>query len=118
MGRRPRPSSRRPRTTSSMAAPLSCVRCPSTRQVRGSGSSTSDNLRALPTDSILGTRIPRLEDSRLLTKGGVYTADLRDPLLDGALYATYVRSTLAHGTFTVDVSDALQADGVVGAFTG
>jgi len=53
--------------------------------------------------SILGTRVARIEDPRFLTEGGTYMADFQDPLLDGALYVTFVRSSLAHGTFTVDV---------------
>src|SRR4051812_295492 len=67
--------------------------------------------------SILGTRVARIEDPRFLTDGGTYMADLRDPLLDGALYVTFVRSTLAHGTFTVDVSEATSMPGVHAVFT-
>ncbi|MEY2460826.1 MAG: aerobic carbon-monoxide dehydrogenase large subunit, partial [Acidimicrobiaceae bacterium] len=67
--------------------------------------------------SILGTRVARKEDPRFLTAGGTYMADFRDPLLDGALYVTFVRSTLAHGTFTVDVGEAAAAPGVRGVFT-
>src|SRR5436305_10772401 len=67
--------------------------------------------------SILGTRVARIEDPRFLTEGGTYMADLKDPLLDGALYVTFVRSSLAHGTFTVDVSDAAAAPGVHAAYT-
>jgi len=67
--------------------------------------------------SILGTRVARVEDPRFLTVGGTYLADLKDPLLDGALYATFVRSTLAHGTITVDAAEARNADGVVAVFT-
>jgi carbon-monoxide dehydrogenase large subunit len=66
---------------------------------------------------ILGTRVARVEDQRFLTAGGTYVADLKDPLLDGALYVTYVRSTMAHATFTVDVDEAGQAPGVVGVYT-
>ena len=44
-------------------------------------------------------------------------ADFRDPLLDGALYVTFVRSTLAHGTFTVDTTEAAGAPGVHAVFT-
>ena len=62
--------------------------------------------------SILGTRVTRVEDPRFLTDGGTYLADLRDPLLDGALFVTFVRSSLAHGTFTLDVTDAREAPGV------
>ena len=67
--------------------------------------------------SILGTRVARVEDPRFLTDGGTYMADLRDPLLEGALYVTFVRSTLAHGTITVDVRDAREAPGVHAVFT-
>jgi len=67
--------------------------------------------------SILGTRVARVEDPRFLTDGGTYMADFQDPLLEGARYVTYVRSSLAHGTFTVDVSDAREAPGVLAAYT-
>ena len=50
--------------------------------------------------SILGTRVLRTEDPKFLTVGGTYVADVRDPLLEGALYVTYVRSTVAHGAIT------------------
>ena len=69
--------------------------------------------------SILGNRVLRTEDPRLLTEGGVYVADLRDPRLDGAVYATYVRSTMAHAEITgVDVADAAASPGVVAVVTG
>ena len=42
--------------------------------------------------SIMGTRVLRTEDPRLLTSGGVYTDDLRLPELTGAAYVTIVRS--------------------------
>jgi len=69
--------------------------------------------------SILGNRVLRIEDTRLLTEGGRYVADLQDPRLDGAVHATYVRATLAHAEITgIDVSDALDAPGVVAVVTG
>jgi carbon-monoxide dehydrogenase large subunit len=69
--------------------------------------------------SILGNRVLRVEDPRFLTVGGTYLADLRDPLLDGALHATFVRSTVAHAEIRgVDVAAALDVPGVVAAFTG
>jgi carbon-monoxide dehydrogenase large subunit len=69
--------------------------------------------------SILGNRVLRSEDGRLLTEGGRYLADLQDPRLDGAVHATYVRATLAHAEILgIDVSDALAAPGVVGVVTG
>ena len=42
--------------------------------------------------SILGTRVVRTEDPRLLTAGGSYTDDLRVPELAGAARVTFVRS--------------------------
>ena len=60
----------------------------------------------------------RVEDPRFLTVGGTYCADLRDPLLDGALHATYVRSTIAHGVVNrIDVSEAQAIPGVVAVLT-
>ncbi len=70
--------------------------------------------------SILGNRVLRKEDPKFLTTGGVYVDDLLDePLLDGALHATYVRSTVAHGVIlSIDTSDALAMPGVRAVFTG
>jgi aerobic carbon-monoxide dehydrogenase large subunit len=65
--------------------------------------------------SILGTRVLRTEDPRFLTSGGVYTADLQ---LEGACHVHFVRSTIAHARLVaVDVSAALEAPGVVAAYT-
>src|SRR5262245_57328200 len=69
--------------------------------------------------SVLGNRVARVEDPRFLTAGGTYCADVRDPLLDGALHATFVRSTVAHGSLVgIDTSDALGLPGVVAVVTG
>jgi aerobic carbon-monoxide dehydrogenase large subunit len=68
------------------------------------------------TVSILGTRVIRTEDPRFLTTGAVYTDDLALP---GACYVHFVRSAVAHARITsVDVSAALEAPGVIAAFTG
>jgi aerobic carbon-monoxide dehydrogenase large subunit len=68
--------------------------------------------------SILGTRVVRTEDPRLLTAGGTYVDDLRDPELAGAARVTFVRSPLAHALITnIDVSAALDAPGVVAVLT-
>lgn len=68
--------------------------------------------------SVMGTRVTRREDPVFLTSGGVYTADLSDPLLDGAVHAHFVRSTMAHARLTeVDVSEALESPGVVAIYT-
>lgn len=70
--------------------------------------------------SILGNRVLRKEDPKFLTVGGTYVDDLLDePLLDGALHVTYVRSTVAHGVInSIDTSDALAMPGVRAVFTG
>jgi aerobic carbon-monoxide dehydrogenase large subunit len=68
--------------------------------------------------SILGTRVIRTEDPRLLTAGGVYVDDLREPELDGAARVTFVRSTVAHARITgIDKSEALAQPGVVAVLT-
>jgi len=66
--------------------------------------------------SILGTRVLRTEDPRFLTTGGIYTDDLRLP---GACHVQFVRSAVAYARIaSVDVSAALEAPGVIAAFTG
>jgi carbon-monoxide dehydrogenase large subunit len=68
--------------------------------------------------SILGTRVVRTEDPLFLTRGAVYTDDLVDDRLTGALHATFVRSQVAHGRLLdVDVSAAREAPGVVAVVT-
>jgi len=68
--------------------------------------------------SIMGTRVLRTEDPRLLTNGGVYTDDLRVPELTGAAYVTFVRSPLAHALITgIDTSAAADMPGVVAVLT-
>jgi aerobic carbon-monoxide dehydrogenase large subunit len=69
--------------------------------------------------SVLGGRVLRVEDPRLLTDGGTYCADLRDPRLAGAVHATFVRSTVAHARLVaVDVDAARARPGVVDVVTG
>jgi aerobic carbon-monoxide dehydrogenase large subunit len=69
--------------------------------------------------SILGTRVLRTEDPKFLTTGGVYTEDVVDDRLAGACHVFFVRSPLAHARITgIDVSGALEAPGVIAAFTG
>ena len=68
--------------------------------------------------SILGTRVERVEDPRLLTEGATYTDDLHDPRLTGAVHVTFVRSSVAHGRINrIDVSAAREAPGVVAVIT-
>jgi carbon-monoxide dehydrogenase large subunit len=68
--------------------------------------------------SILGTRVVRTEDPRLLTAGGTYVDDLRVPELTDAARVTFVRSPVAHARITgIDTSAAREAPGVVAVLT-
>ena len=65
--------------------------------------------------SILGNRVLRREDPKFLTTGGVYVDDLAG---EGALWATYVRSTVAHGRLiSIDGDEARARPGVVAVYT-
>jgi carbon-monoxide dehydrogenase large subunit len=69
--------------------------------------------------SILGTRVLRTEDPGFLTTGAVYTEDVQDERLDGAVHVHFVRSTVAHAKISsIDTSAAKDAEGVVAVFTG
>jgi aerobic carbon-monoxide dehydrogenase large subunit len=68
--------------------------------------------------SILGTRVVRTEDPRLLTAGATYVEDLRLPELQGAAYVTFVRSPMAHARITgIDTEAARDEPGVVAVLT-
>jgi aerobic carbon-monoxide dehydrogenase large subunit len=68
--------------------------------------------------SILGTRVVRTEDPRLLTAGGTYVDDLRVPELAQAARVTFVRSPVAHAAIAgIDVAAARDAPGVVAVLT-
>jgi carbon-monoxide dehydrogenase large subunit len=68
--------------------------------------------------SILGTRVLRTEDPAFLSRGAIYTEDVQDERLAGACYVHFVRSTVAHAKInSVDVSAALEADGVIAVYT-
>jgi aerobic carbon-monoxide dehydrogenase large subunit len=65
--------------------------------------------------SILGNRVVRREDPRLITGAGEYVDDV---LLDGALHVTYVRSTMAHARIpSIELDEAKAAPGVVAVIT-
>jgi aerobic carbon-monoxide dehydrogenase large subunit len=65
--------------------------------------------------SILGHRVLRREDPKFLTTGGIYADDLA---AGGALWATYVRSTVAHGKLlSIDAGEARSRPGVVAVYT-
>jgi aerobic carbon-monoxide dehydrogenase large subunit len=64
---------------------------------------------------MLGERLPRREDARLVRGAGAFVADLRIP---GCLDAAFVRSDVAHGALRrVDVDPALAVPGVLGAWS-
>jgi carbon-monoxide dehydrogenase large subunit len=72
----------------------------------------------VPRGSILGTRVQRVEDPEFLTTGAVYTEDVDDERVSGALRATFVRSPVAHATVTsIDPSAALAVEGCVAVVT-
>ena len=61
-----------------------------------------------------GTRVPRVEDARLLTGHGTFVDDVARP---GMLHACFVRSPMARARITgVDASEALALDGVHAVF--
>jgi aerobic carbon-monoxide dehydrogenase large subunit len=69
---------------------------------------------------ILGSRVLRVEDPRLLSGGGgTYCADVRDRRLAGAVHATFVRSSVAHARLVaVEVEAARARTGVVDVIVG
>ena len=65
--------------------------------------------------SVLGNRVLRTEDPRMLTGGARYVADLR---FDHKAHACFVRSTVARGRLIgVDTAEARARPGVLGVFT-
>jgi carbon-monoxide dehydrogenase large subunit len=69
--------------------------------------------------SILGTRVLRSEDPGFLSTGAVYTEDVQDERLTGAVHVHFVRSVVAHARIaSIDVEAARQAEGVVAVYTG
>ena len=68
--------------------------------------------------SILGTRVQRKEDPKLLTTGGEYVDDIVDERLADAAHVAYARSPIAHGTIgSIDIDEAASMPGVIGVFT-
>jgi carbon-monoxide dehydrogenase large subunit len=65
--------------------------------------------------SILGTRVTRVEDPRLLTAGGTFVEDIDIP---GAAWLTYVRSPHAHAHIRgIDTTAVATSPGVLAVFT-
>jgi carbon-monoxide dehydrogenase large subunit len=70
---------------------------------------------AAPVTRYAGTRVPRVEDTRLLTGHGTYVDDIVRP---GMLHACFVRSPFAHARInSIDASAALALPGVHAVLT-
>ena len=66
--------------------------------------------------SIVGAKVIRKEDPNLLTGRGQFVDDIQ---LTGTTHMAFVRSTEAHALIKgIDVSAALECEGVIGAWTG
>ena len=64
---------------------------------------------------IIGARVQRVEDPRLLTGHGTFIDDINLP---GTLHIAFARSDYAHARITrVDTADAAAMPGVFGVFT-
>ncbi|WP_425303650.1 xanthine dehydrogenase family protein molybdopterin-binding subunit [Nocardia wallacei] len=67
------------------------------------------------TAHVVGTRVPRLEDARLVTGAGTFIDDVTRP---GMAHACFVRSPLARARIgEIDVAGALELDGVLAVYT-
>jgi aerobic carbon-monoxide dehydrogenase large subunit len=65
---------------------------------------------------LVGAKVPRVEDRRILTGRGRYIDDVQLPNM---LHAAFLRSPMAHGRVSIlDTSEAEAAPGVVAVFTG
>jgi carbon-monoxide dehydrogenase large subunit len=68
--------------------------------------------------ALVGTRVLRTEDHRLLLGKGSYVDNLRVPELAGSLHAVFVRSPMAHASIgAVDIEAAGRAPGVLAVVT-
>ncbi|MDG2027685.1 MAG: xanthine dehydrogenase family protein molybdopterin-binding subunit [Acidimicrobiales bacterium] len=81
-----------------------------------SGVQQTDSPSSPPSGRVVGTRVPRVEDARLLTGRGRYVDDVQR---SGMLHACFVRSPLARARIaSVDVEKACAVAGVRGVLTG
>ena len=65
---------------------------------------------------LIGAKVPRVEDRRILTGRGHYVDDIH---LQGMVHASFLRSPMAHARIThIDVAEARRAPGVIAVFTG
>ena len=67
---------------------------------------------------VVGTRVTRVEDRRLLVGAATYVDNLREPELRAAAFATFVRSPYASARIArIDTTRARGAPGVLAVFT-
>lgn len=67
------------------------------------------------TYKVIGKRVKRVEDPRLLTGGALFVGDVQLPDM---LYAAFLRSDYAHARIkNIDISQAKEIPGVVGVYT-
>ncbi len=67
------------------------------------------------TYKVIGKRVKRVEDPRLLTGGALFVDDINLPNM---LHAAFVRSDYAHARIlSIDTSQAKEIPGVVGVYT-
>ncbi|MBO0852644.1 MAG: xanthine dehydrogenase family protein molybdopterin-binding subunit [Nocardia sp.] len=67
------------------------------------------------TTSVVGARVPRIEDARLVAGAGTFVDDVTRP---GLVHACFVRSPLPRAKIgEIDVSEALELDGVLAVYT-
>ncbi|MFJ1456340.1 xanthine dehydrogenase family protein molybdopterin-binding subunit [Nocardia sp. N2S4-5] len=77
--------------------------------------SSTETATTSTTTTVVGTRVPRLEDARLVTGAGTFVDDVTRP---GMAHACFVRSPLARARIgEIDVSAALEMDGVLAVYT-
>ncbi|MET8654791.1 MULTISPECIES: xanthine dehydrogenase family protein molybdopterin-binding subunit [Nocardia] len=68
-----------------------------------------------PSTGVVGSRVPRVEDARLVTGAGTFVDDVTRP---GMAHACFVRSPLPRARIgDIDVSGALELDGVLAVYT-
>lgn len=68
-----------------------------------------------PSTGVVGSRVPRVEDARLVTGAGTFVDDVTRP---GMVHACFVRSPLPRARIgDIDVSGALELDGVLAVYT-
>lgn len=75
----------------------------------------TQDMQEAPAPGYAGTRVPRVEDGRLLTGHGSFVDDISRP---GMLHACFVRSPFAHARINgIDTTAALALPGVHAVFT-